>query len=122
MTASPTDDLASAERRIRELTKDLSEAREQQAATAEILRVISSSPTDQQRVFADIAASAARLCDAHNATIFQVDDDILRPVAHHGPIPSPAHGGPLKRGFVTGHAILDLGTSYVTDFKVESDA
>src|SRR5215470_5306102 len=99
MTASPTDDHASAERRIQELTKELSQARgelaesrEQQAATADILRVISSSPTDQQRVFADIAASAAHLCDAHDATIFQVDDDIFRPVAHHGPIPSPTPG------------------------------
>ena len=68
MTASPTDDLASAERMIQELTKELAqargelaEAREQQAATAEILRVISSSPTDSQRVFQEIAANAARL-------------------------------------------------------------
>src|SRR5262245_43767830 len=136
MTASPTDDLASAEQRIQELTKalsqsrgdlsqargELAEAREQQAATADILRVISSSPTDQQRVFADIAASAARLCDAHDATIFQVDDDILLPVAHRGPIPSPAHGGPLKRGFVTGHAILDRRTIQVTDLQAEPDA
>src|SRR5262245_49817307 len=136
MTASPTDDLASAERRNQELTIELSQAsgelaqargelaesREQQAATADILRVISSSPTDQQRVFADIAASAARLCDAHDATIFQVDDDILLPVAHHGPIPSPAHGGPLKRGFVTGHAIVDRRTIQVTDLQAEPDA
>src|SRR5215468_1857624 len=136
MTASPTDDLASAERRIQELTKELSqargelseasgelaEAREQQAATADILRVISSSPTDLQRVFADIAASAARLCDAYDATIFQVDDDIFRPVAHHGPIPSPTRGGPLKREIVTGHAILDRRTIQVTDLQAEPDA
>src|SRR5262245_15480083 len=143
MTASPTDDLASAERRIQEMTKELfrakgelsqargelsqargelAEAREQQAATADILRVISSSPMDLQRAFVEIAASAARLCDAHDATIFQVDDDILRPVAHHGPIPSPAHGGPLKRGFVTGHAILDRRTIQVTDLQTEPDA
>src|SRR5262252_4221425 len=90
MTASPTDELASAEHRIQELTKELAQARgelaetrEQQAGTAEILRVISSSPTDLQPVFAKIAASAARLCDAYDAVIRQVDGEVLRLVAHH---------------------------------------
>src|SRR5215470_15585973 len=109
MTASPADDLASAERRIQELTKELSEAREQQAATSEILRVISSS-NQLERVFAEIAASAARLCDAHDAAIFRADGNILRLVAHHGPIPNTADGTPLKRGIVTAHAILDRRT------------
>ena len=71
-----------------EITSALSEALEQQTATAEILRVISSSPTDVQPVFAAVLTSAARLCDAFDATIFQVDGDGLRIVAHEGPIPS----------------------------------
>jgi two-component system, NtrC family, sensor kinase len=128
MTASPTYDLASAERRIQELTRKLSEAtdelgkaQEQQAATVEILRMISSSPLDLQRVFADIAASAANLCDARDATIFQADGDILRVVAHQGPIFSTAHGTPLKRGIVTAHAILDRRTVQVPDVQAEAD-
>src|SRR5262245_44180630 len=43
--------------------RDKEEAQEQQAATAEILRVIASSPTDVQPVFDAIARNAARLCD-----------------------------------------------------------
>ena len=117
---------ASGDQLVGALRRELAEAREQQAATADILRVISSAPTDRQRVFADIAASAARLCDAHDALISQLDDDILRLVAHHGPIPSAVHGeplgGPLKGGIVTVHAILDRRTIHVTDLQAETDA
>src|SRR5262245_13563352 len=122
MTTSPTDDLASAERRIQELTKDLSqargelsqargelaEAREQQATTTDVLRVISSSPTDLKRVFAEIAASAARLCDGDDVVIRQVDGDILRLVAHHGPVPV-SDTLPLT-GTSLGTAVLDRRT------------
>jgi hypothetical protein len=69
-------------------TRELAEAHEQQTATAEILHVISSSPTDIQPVFAAVLKSAARLCDAFDASIFQVDGDQLRLVAHDGPIPT----------------------------------
>src|SRR5262245_61703799 len=127
MTASPTDDHASAERRIQELTEELSqargelaEAREQQSATAEILRVISSSPSDLQHVFAEIAAGAARLCDAYDAAIRQVDGDRLRLVAHHGPIP-PAGRMPLSRGVLTAHAVLDRRTIHVADAQAATD-
>ena len=72
---------------VEELRRELAEAREQQAATADILKVISSSPTDLRRMFTAVAASAARLCDAYDATIFQVDGHLLRRVAQHGMIP-----------------------------------
>ena len=98
----------------------LAEAREQQAATAEILASISSSVTDANRVFAKIAASAARLCDTHDATIFQVDGNDLRIVANHGPIP-PVRTLPLTRGIVTGRAVLDMRTIHVADLHAESD-
>src|SRR5215467_2168384 len=125
MTVSPTDDLASAECRIQELIKelaqargDLAEAREQQAATAETLRVISSSPKDLKRVFAEVAMSAARLCDAYDVAIHQVNGDLLPLVAHYGPIPVPA-SLPLTRGVVAGRAVLDRRTIQIADMQAE---
>src|SRR5262245_29088550 len=104
---------------VEELRRELTQAREHQTATAEILASISSSATDAGQVFANIAASAARLCDAHDATIFQVDGGYLRMVAHHGPIP-PGGTLPLTRRFVTGSAVLDGRTVHVADLHVES--
>lgn len=76
MTTSATDDNASPERRIQELTKELSrakvelaEAREQQTATAQILTAISKSPTDRYRVFQAIAESAGRLCEDRKSVV-----------------------------------------------------
>src|SRR6478609_7166920 len=58
-------------------SKDLKEAREQQAATAEILKVIASSPSDVQPVFEAIVRSAAKLFEPCSATITTLKDDKL---------------------------------------------
>src|SRR5262249_43694295 len=109
---------------VEQLRRELAEAREQQAATAEILRVISSSPMDLQRVFAEIAASAARVCDAYDATIYQVVGDSLRLAAHHGSIPVGPVGQfemPLARGIVAARAVLDRRAIHVADLQAEAE-
>src|SRR5690348_8883637 len=106
----------SADQSVEELRRELAEAREQQAATSDILRVISSSPTDLQRVFAEIARSATRLCDAYDAVIRQVDGKVLRLVSHHGPIPTiPVI--PLTHGTLPGRAALERRTIHIADLQ-----
>src|SRR5262249_35389731 len=132
MTASLADDDASAERRIQELTKELSlargelaEVREQRTATVGILAAISSSPADLRRVCAEIAANAARPCGAYDAVIGQVDGNSIRLVAHRGPGPTTAPVGQstmrLTRGVTSGRAILDRQTIHVADLQAEMD-
>ena len=63
------------------LLNDLRESLERQTATADVLRIISSSPGDLQPVFSAMLESGARLCDASFGNIFRWDDDALRLVA-----------------------------------------
>src|SRR6516225_3812432 len=79
------------EARTRELAEargHLSEALEQQAATSEILRVISSSPGELQPVFQGMLANAARLCEAKFGTLYLCEGDALRIVAAYNVPPA----------------------------------
>src|SRR5262245_20094553 len=110
--------VVSGDQSIEGLGRELAEAREQQAVTAEILAAISSSPSDPSRVFAEIAASAARLCGANDATIHQIDGELLRLVAQHGSILT----GPtmrLERGALIGHAVIERQAIQIADLSAE---
>ena len=62
---------------LRQRTDDLTEALEQQTATSEVLRVISSSPTNVQPVFDAIAESAVRLCDGQFSFVVRFDGKVM---------------------------------------------
>src|SRR6266542_443250 len=70
------------------LTRELNEALEQQAATSEVLRVISSSPGDLQPVFRTILENATRLCGAKFGTLYLFDGHAFHATAFHNAPPA----------------------------------
>jgi signal transduction histidine kinase len=73
---------AGAEAEIARLTLELQEARERQAATAEVLSLISDSPTGLAPVFDRIVRNAARLCQSVLSAVYRRDGDQVHLVAH----------------------------------------
>src|SRR5262249_6765789 len=104
---------------------ELTESLEQQTATAQVLQVISSSPTDLSPVFEAIVRSAARLCEAPDVVVFRRDADRMRLVAHHGPIAVDAVGAftlSLGPGTVVGRTVLERRTLHLPDILAEAAA
>src|SRR4029077_17130943 len=99
----------------------VTEALEQQTATSEILRVISSSPTDVQPVFNTIVRSAVRLCDGLFSGLLQFAGELIQHVAEHNFTPEaleevrrifPARP---TRALYSGRAILERAVVHIPD-------
>src|SRR5262245_55893471 len=73
---------------------ETSAARAEQAATAEVLRVIASATADLDQVLSAVAERAMRLCAASNALIFVVNGDEVQRTAGAGPMPTLPSGRP----------------------------
>ena len=90
--------LADLQEQVSALTRELAKAREQQTATSEVLRVISSSPGELEPVFQAMLESATRLCEAKFGNLFLYEGGGLRLVAAHN-VP-PAFAQARRRGLL----------------------
>jgi signal transduction histidine kinase len=105
------------------LFNETKEALAKQTAISEILRVISSSPTDVQPVLETIAERAAQLCDAAAASIYLTDGDVLRHLASRGPTAEPVSTVdtlPINRDSTSGRSLLERRTIHVADMLAEA--
>jgi two-component system, NtrC family, sensor kinase len=110
------------QKRLEESLKREAEAFEQQTATAEILRVMSSSLAQLQPVLDAIAERAARLCDASNGTIILSDGEALRMEAHYGPLAEQIGIKlPIDRRSVSGRAFIEGHPLHVDDLSEAAD-
>src|SRR5215472_3146065 len=78
-------------------TRELIESLQQQTATAEVLRVISSSPGELEPVFQNLLENATRICEAKFGTLFRFDGENFQPVAQFN-TPTALREAQTRRG------------------------
>ena len=110
---------------VERLTRERDAALEQQTVTAEVLRVIASSPTDLPTVLGTIAESAARLLETDHVWILRLEDSRLKKVAAYGAWATEidlGDGLPINRGSLSGRSVIDGRTIHVPDLAAVSEA
>ncbi|MFW2368308.1 MAG: SpoIIE family protein phosphatase, partial [Desulforhopalus sp.] len=106
---------------VEKKTHELSEIIQQKRAISAILSSISNSPTNLSSLLQTVAENAARLCEANDASIMQVEGDVLRLVAKFGETQLWPVGVTrrMNRDWVTGRAVIDRTPIHVIDLQAE---
>ncbi|MGB8632373.1 MAG: GAF domain-containing protein, partial [Xanthobacteraceae bacterium] len=109
---------------LRQRTADLSESLEQQTATFEVLKVISSSPGELEPVFRAILENATRICGAKTGILFRFNDGAYTALATLGVTPEYneyLNRGPIRAGPGTGLGRVAAGeqTVHIIDTQAE---
>src|SRR5215471_17107350 len=112
-----------AESEFARLRRERDEALEQQKAAAEVLKIISTSPTELQPVLDVVVRSAARFCSADDVTIFELDGQAIHIAAHWGAVLSQEIGVrfPCTRGSVAGRTVIDRKPVHVIDLQAAAE-
>ena len=102
---------------LQDSNRQVTEALDRQTATAEVLRVIASSPTDVEPVLRAIVEVAARLCGAQSAAIRRVVGQVFEGAAVFGPDFGSERDPrlPVDRDSVIGRAVLEHRTIDIPD-------
>ncbi len=110
---------------LNERNAEVTEALEQQTAMAEILRVISASPTDARPVFETIVGNTTRLCEANFGAVFLLERERLYAPAHAETTPAFAEyieqGFPVNRATTSGRAALERKPVQIIDVLTDPE-
>ena len=111
---------------LRQRTTDLTEALEQQTATADVLKVISRSQFDLQLVLDTLIETAASLCGAKRGVIFRQNGDLYRASAFHNATPDlidfvSSHPVAPGRGTITARVALERRAIHVADLQEDAE-
>ena len=109
---------------VARLTRERDEALEQQAATSEVLKVISRSPSDLQPIFATMLVEAVRICEANFGNIYRWDKDALHLAAAHKtprPFAEFRRHAPIRSTLTpTGRMVATKTPVHVADLAAEA--
>src|SRR5258705_6017088 len=99
--------------------EDGGKSQQKKTQTADVLKVISRSAFDLQKVFDALTESACRVCGAYDAVLLLREATFLRIHSHHGPVSIDYDWVPISRDWAQGRSVVDRKSVHVHDLCSE---